>query len=79
MHGAPDLVVEVLSKGTSRYGKTEKKVVYAQYGVKEYWLIDPKIKQCTGYVNENNIFKPLTTSQNSFHIQLLDLPVSLQT
>ena len=77
MHGTPDLVIEVLSKGTSQYDKTEKKEVYAQYGVKEYWLIDPKTKQCTGYVNENNIFKQLTASQNSFHIQLLDLPVNL--
>jgi Uma2 family endonuclease len=77
VHGAPDLVIEVLSKGTEKYDTTEKKEICAQYGVKEYWLIHPKTKQCTGYVNENNIFKPLPVSQNSFHIQLLDVTVSL--
>lgn len=77
VHGAPDLVIEVLSKSTEKYDRTEKKEIYAQYGVKEYWLIHPKTKQCTGFVNENNFFKPLTASQNSFHILLLDLLIDL--
>lgn len=77
VHGTPNLVIEVLSKGTDRYDKTEKKTMYEQYGVKEYWLVHPKTKHCTGYVNENNIFKPLPVSQNSFHIQLLDLEINL--
>jgi Uma2 family endonuclease len=52
VHGAPHLVIEVLSRGTSRYDKTEKKEVYGQYGVKEYWLIDLKTKTCTGLTQE---------------------------
>jgi Uma2 family endonuclease len=39
--GAPDLVVEVLSRGTSRRDKTEKLDLYAKYGVPEYWMVDP--------------------------------------
>ena len=41
VHGAPDLVVEILSPGTMRNDKTHKKDVYARCGVPEYWLISP--------------------------------------
>ncbi len=39
--GAPDLVVEILSKSTAPDDKGEKKDVYERFGVKEYWLVDP--------------------------------------
>jgi len=41
IHGAPDLVVEVLSRSTANYDRGHKKAIYAQCGVKEYWLITP--------------------------------------
>jgi Uma2 family endonuclease len=41
---APDLVVEILSKGTAAKDKGIKKKDYAANGIQEYWIIDP-IKQ----------------------------------
>jgi Uma2 family endonuclease len=41
--GAPDLVVEVLSPGTRRRDLTQKRQWYARYGVREYWIIDPRM------------------------------------
>ena len=39
--GTPDLVVEVVSKGSVVRDYVEKKNDYEHFGVKEYWLIDP--------------------------------------
>ena len=49
IHGAPDLVVEVLSPSTARNDKTHKKDVYARCGVREYWIIHPEDKSVEVY------------------------------
>ena len=40
-HGAPDLVIEILSPFTLLKDVETKRRVYERAGVKEYWLIDP--------------------------------------
>ena len=57
IHGAPDLVVEVLSFGTaSRRDRGKKKDAYEKAGVKEYWIVDTIRKSVEVYLNENNHF-----------------------
>ncbi len=38
----PDLAVEVLSPSSAFYDLMHKKTVYAESGVAEYWIVDPK-------------------------------------
>ncbi len=38
--GAPDLVVEIISPGSLRRDRYEKRELYARFGVKEFWLAD---------------------------------------
>lgn len=49
VHGAPDLVVEVLSPRTAKYDRAHKKDTYAKAGVQEYWLVDPANKSVEIY------------------------------
>lgn len=49
VHGAPDLVVEVLSPSTARNDRSYKKEVYGQCGVREYWLVSPDEKSIEIY------------------------------
>ena len=56
VHGAPDLVVEVLSPGTGRYDRGRKKIIYEKHGVREYWIVDPESQSVEQYVLENGEF-----------------------
>ena len=40
--GAPDFVLEVISKSTRKRDYTKKLQKYADAGVKEYWIVDPE-------------------------------------
>lgn len=42
-HGAPDLIVEVLSPSTARRDKVEKFNLYEKHGVREYWIIESSL------------------------------------
>lgn len=44
VHGAPDLIVEVLSPGNKNADLVKKKSVYEKSGVKEYFVVEPSDK-----------------------------------
>ena len=50
IYGAPDMVVEVLSKSTLKKDLSVKKDVYEANGVREYWIINPWDKSVTVYL-----------------------------
>lgn len=56
VHGAPDLVVEVLSPGTARNDRTHKMDVYARFGVQEYWIADPEARTIEQYFLQDGKF-----------------------
>lgn len=49
VHGAPDLVVEILSESTKKKDMYVKLGKYMEAGVREYWLVDPNGKKVIVY------------------------------
>jgi Uma2 family endonuclease len=63
-HGAPDLVIEVLSPSTASNDRGIKFETYQKYGVREYWLVDPDAqftevyRYAEGKFERHSVFKP---------------------
>ena len=55
--GPPDLLVEILSPHNSRRDRVDKLGIYAQYGVAEYWIVDPVERQFDFLINRGGKFE----------------------
>lgn len=62
--GAPDLIVEVLSRTTGYYDLLVKKTVYEEHGVREYWIVDPMKRFIRVLVNNGDGFVQHTKDQS---------------
>ena len=49
IRGVPDLIVEILSRGTKTYDQQVKLEAYARAGVPEYAIIDPRARTLSHY------------------------------
>src|SRR5207245_3587617 len=49
IRGAPEIVVEIASKGTRKRDETIKKRLYERAGVSEYWIVDPVVETVRVY------------------------------
>jgi Uma2 family endonuclease len=54
--GAPEIVVEIASKGTRKRDETIKRRLYERSGVSEYWVVDPEIDVIRVYKREGDQF-----------------------
>jgi Uma2 family endonuclease len=72
LYGAPDMVIEILSPSTEKYDKGPKKDIYEQYGVKEYWIVEPTDKSVTGYALQNNKLVTIATNTGMMQSLLLN-------
>ena len=54
IEGAPDLVVEVLSPSTFYKDLRKKMTAYSQFGVQEYWIVDPETQTIEIYARHDD-------------------------
>ena len=81
--GVPRFVMEVLSDSTEKYDRTEKKELYKNVEVSEYWIVDWRKKKVEIYLlspNENTIdemnyilYKTVTT-ENKEDLEIVMFP-----
>ncbi|HEX6480115.1 MAG TPA: Uma2 family endonuclease [Ktedonobacteraceae bacterium] len=57
--GAPDLVVEVLSRGSEVMDRIAKYAIYAHAGIPEYWIVKPATRTVEVLVLENGEYRSL--------------------
>lgn len=56
--GVPSLIVEILSPSNQSHDLITKLNIYMNYGVKEYWIVNPMLKAVTIYaLNEENMYE----------------------
>lgn len=65
IHGAPGIVVEILSKGTRKRDLTLKRQLFDREGVREYWIIDPDGNTVAVRRRDANGSFPLATTLGS--------------
>jgi Uma2 family endonuclease len=58
IHGAPDLVIEILSPASAALDQ-RKRALLAKAGTVEFWQIDPALRQIQRFVFAENAAKPV--------------------
>ena len=55
-HGAPDMVVEILSPSSAIHDLNIKKELYCKSGVREYWVVHPDYKLVQTFLLQNDAY-----------------------
>lgn len=73
--GAPDFIIEIVSKSTGKKDLTDKYELYQSNGVREYWVVFPNDELVNVYLlGENNQFKLVNVYQVGEQIPLNIFP-----
>lgn len=71
--GAPDWIIEIVSPGNPGHDYIRKLNLYADAGVREYWIVDPRTKQVLIYYLEQTDFQMGTyTFQDKIKANIYD-------
>jgi len=64
-YGAPALIVEVISSSNENHDRVKKYITYMEFGIKEYWIINPKLKTVEVYTLEKDEYKQVAIYKGS--------------
>lgn len=53
--GAPDFIIEIVSPSSRKMDYSIKNALYAEAGVREYWIVDPMKERTTVYRYEDDV------------------------
>ena len=64
VRGVPDLTAEVISRGSWKRDRVEKKALYEQAGVAEYWIIDPDSETIEVFARVKGVYQLHSRAQH---------------
>lgn len=71
-NGAPDFIIEIVSPGNPSDDYIRKLYYYKNYGVREYWIVDPKRKTITVNFFEDKIVCVQYPFDSSIKVNIYD-------
>ena len=71
-NGAPDFIIEIVSPGNPADDYIRKLYYYKNFGVREYWIVDPKRKTVTVNYFEGNILSVPYTFDSTIKVNIYD-------
>ena len=71
-HGAPDLVIEIVSPSSKTMDFVKKTAKYAESGVREYWIVEPATERVLIYSFEKDEFPISYTFQDTIPVGIVD-------
>ena len=72
IYGAPDFIIEVLSKSTKRKDSTIKLSKYIQAGVREFWLVDIEKERVLVYFFESDDYPTIYGRDDEIPVGIFD-------
>ena len=69
--GAPTWIIEIVSPSTARRDYLTKLNLYAEYGIKEYWIVNPMNETITVYHLAEELTPSVYTFRDTVQVQTL--------
>ena len=70
--GAPDWIIEISSPGNSSHDYVRKLNLYLEYGVREYWIVNPKTQSVLVYFFESDPEPEKYTFKDKIKVNIYD-------
>lgn len=70
--GAPDWIIEIVSPGNANHDYVRKLNLYADTGVREYWIVNPEDKSVLIYFFEGDVYAQHYTFTDSVKVSIYD-------
>ena len=70
--GAPDFIIEIISPSNPADDYIRKLYYYNNYGVREYWIVDPRRKMVTVNYFEGNILNIQYSFDSTIKVNIYD-------
>ncbi len=78
--GSPDFIIEILSSNKTN-DLVKKKDIYQEFGIQEYWIVDPNEEMILKYVLENEKYKlsgKFDKSSKFIKVDTLNIEISME-